>query len=59
MTPQASQTIPEKPGGRVRENENQIAGQRASNGEREVQEFRSSGVAGVQELQNAERRWSI
>jgi hypothetical protein len=44
MTPQASQTIPEKPGGRVCENENQVDGQRASNGKsrlQELQEFRS------------------
>jgi len=57
MTPQASQTIPEKPGGRVCENENQVAGQRASNGKKELQEFRSYRScrfrsSGVQKLQH-------
>jgi len=62
MTPQATQTVSEKPRDRVSVEENDVPSERDCDwkpeegvqelGEEEVQEFRSSGVTGVQELQN-------
>jgi hypothetical protein len=60
MTPQATQTVPEKPRDRVSVEENDVPSERDCDwkpeegvqelGEEKVQEFRSSGVAGVQEF---------
>jgi hypothetical protein len=50
----ATQTIAEIAVSRVAKNQDEIAGKRTSEGDEEgVQEFRSSGVAGVQECRAA------
>jgi hypothetical protein len=54
MTPEASQTVPEKPRDRVSVEENDVPSERDCDWKPEegVQEFRSSGVQELQELQN-------
>jgi hypothetical protein len=54
MAPETSQTVPEKPRDRVSVEENDVPNERDCDWKREeeVQEFRSSGVQELQELQN-------
>jgi hypothetical protein len=52
MTPEASQTVPEKPRDRVSVKENDVPGERDC----QKKEFRSTGVQELQNLKDASRR---